>query len=84
MVQKFKRLHLELQSEERKDSDLRKNKAKNEFDEEGNPLYAYFEADGYTKYKCLTPRNFNRNVKGDTKRIGNKYVYLCMYIVLFI
>ena len=36
MVQKFKRLHLELQSEERKDSDIRKNKAKNEFDAEGN------------------------------------------------
>jgi hypothetical protein len=36
MVQKFKRLHLELQSEERKDSELRKHKAKNEFDDQGN------------------------------------------------
>lgn len=95
LVQKFKRLHLQLQYEERQDSEKRKNLAKDTFDQDGkvvhileyskpehlylfnfllgNPLYAYFEADGYTKFKCLTPRNHAfRKVKGDTKRIGNK------------
>ena len=94
LVQKFKRLHLQLQYEERQDSEKRKNLAKDSFDQDGkvvhifeykadhlyvfnlllgNPLYAYFEADGYTKFKCLTPRNHAfRKVKGDTKRIGNK------------
>lgn len=40
-----------------------------------NPIYAYFEADAYTEFKCLTPRMWQfRSVKGDTKRMGNRVI----------
>lgn len=33
------------------------------------------EFDGYTEYKCLTPRQWqHRNSKGDTKRMGNRII----------
>ena len=45
----------------------------------GNPLYAYFEADGYTEYKCLTPRKGKRSTKGDTKRLGNRLIGIIVF-----
>lgn len=33
------------------------------------------EVDGYTEYKCLTPRQWQfRQTKGDTKRMGNRVI----------
>ena len=42
-----------------------------------NPQFAYFEVDGFTEFKCLTPRLWqHRNSKGDTKRMGNRVIGL--------
>lgn len=42
-----------------------------------NPEYFYMEVDGYTEYKCLTPRLWqHRSSKGDTKRMGNRVIGL--------
>lgn len=74
LVMKVKRLHLTQQANERRDSEARKILAR-EVDSEGNFTSAYFEADGYTEYKCLTPKNYyNRQSKGDTSKMANRVI----------
>jgi len=64
IIQKFRQLHLQQQSAERRFLDDRKHLALTRLDEFGNPINALFFIDGMTQYTCQTPK-FKKPSKGD-------------------
>ena len=76
VIRKFKHLHLDQQSKERRKLDVRKLEAQ-EIDEAGQPIRALLFADFMTEYTCRTP--FSKvTVKGDhfiTTRLCGIEVY---------
>ena len=77
IIQKFRQMHLQQQSAERRFLDDRKHLALSKLDEFGNPLNALFFIDGMTQYTCHTPK-FKQPSKGD-KSIESRIIGVEVY-----
>jgi len=77
IIQKFRQMHLQQQSAERRFLDDRKHLALSKLEEFGNPLNALFFIDGMTQYTCQTPK-FKQPSKGD-KSIESRIIGVEVY-----